>query len=185
MNVRRVAIAVWGLAAVLSAAGQLARAAGVAINHTASAPRGLWRIEPLTGAVERGQWVSVCPPDEPWFGRARERGWLAPGRCPGGFEPLLKQVGAAPGDILSVGAWGVEVNGRPLPNSAPLVVERGGVRLDPFPAGSYAVEEGEVWLISTYSPASLDSRYFGPMARAQIVGAARPLWTETEMEERQ
>jgi len=35
----------------------------------------------------------------------------------------------------------------------------------------------ELFLLSSYSPFSFDSRYFGPVKRAAVIGQAIPLWT--------
>jgi type IV secretory pathway protease TraF len=36
---------------------------------------------------------------------------------------------------------------------------------------------GEVFLMNWDEPASLDSRYFGPIPLSAILGRAEPLWT--------
>ena len=179
MTKRSFAFAVWGLAASLFAAGQLARAAGLAINHTASAPLGLWRIEPLTGVPERGRMVSVCPPDDARFRLARERGYLRHGRCPGGYEPMLKPAAAIEGDLVELTPEGLSVNGRRIVGAAPRAADGAGRAMPPAPLGAHVVGPGEVWLASSFNPASFDSRYFGPLPLAQIEGAATPLWTST------
>ena len=176
----RYALILWGIGATLYMAGQMASVAGLLINDTVSAPRGVWRIEPLTGPVERGQMVSLCPPDDARFRLGRERGYLTYGWCPGGYERMLKMVGAVPGDVVSMTAQGVAVNGRLLDNSAPQARDGSGRVLNAMPQGAYTVAAGEVWLISTYTSVSFDSRYFGPVASAQIEGGARPLWIESQ-----
>jgi conjugative transfer signal peptidase TraF len=177
-NNRRFVAIVVGSYALLYAAALLARHEGIAINHTTSAPRGLWRVYPLSGPVERGQMVSFCPPDDAWFRRAREQGRLDYGRCLGGYEPMLKTVRAISGDVVTVTADGVAVNGQLLANSAALARDGAGREMDVTPHGTYAVANGEVWVFSAYTPRSFDSRYFGPVATAQIEGEAKPLWTE-------
>jgi type IV secretory pathway protease TraF len=37
--------------------------------------------------------------------------------------------------------------------------------------------ENELFLLSNTNPASFDSRYFGPIDTAAVLGVARPLWT--------
>jgi conjugative transfer signal peptidase TraF len=180
MKKRRFALILCGLGVGIYAAGGLAREFGLVINHTMSAPRGLWRVKPLAGPIERGQMVRLCPPDGPAFRLARERGYLTDGRCPGGYEPMLKIVRAIPGDLVEVSAEGVAVNGDLIANSAPLARDRADRALNAMPKGTYAVADGEVWLLSTYNPKSFDSRYFGPVASAQIEGEAAPLWIESQ-----
>ncbi len=139
MNGRRFAFTVWGLAAALAAAVQLAGAAGLRINHTASLPMGLWLIEVRGGAIGRGDIVSICPPDTDVFRVAQTRGYVPYGRCPGGYEPLLKPVAAIAGDIVLVTPAGLAVNGRAVPNSVALAAGTEGLTLPRHPAGSFIV----------------------------------------------
>ena len=55
------------------------------------------------------------------------------------------------------------VNGRLLPNTAPLVTDTAGRPLSHWPFGRYVVAPGTVWVASSYSSRSFDSRYFGPV----------------------
>lgn len=176
---RRAALAVLSVYGVLFLIGQIASANGFIINHTDSAPMGVWRVQPLSGPVEHGQMVGLCPPDEAPFRLGRERGYLFYGRCPGRYEPLLKRVAAVAGDTVEVASEGVRVNGQLLPNSAPLIRDGTGAPLDAMPAKAYAVADGEIWLVSTYNPGSFDSRYFGPVKVGQLEGVASPVWIST------
>jgi conjugative transfer signal peptidase TraF len=176
---KRIVWTIWGLTVLVFLAGQIARGAGFALNHTASAPLGLWRITPLHGPAQRGELVSVCPPDVPAFRLARERGYLSHGRCPGGYEPLLKPVTAIPGDLVELAPEGLSVNGRLTPNTAPRAADSSGRPMPSAPFGAQVVGPGEVWLASSFTPFSFDSRYFGPLAAAHIEGAAAPVWTPT------
>jgi conjugative transfer signal peptidase TraF len=177
MNGRRLAFAVWGLAAAIAAAVQLASAAGLRINHTASLPMGLWRIETPGGAIGRGDIVSICPPDTAVFRAARARGTVPYGRCPGGYEPLLKPVAAIAGDVVTVTPDGLQVNSEALPNSVALAADSAGQPLPQQPAGSFTVPEGELWLVSNYNAASFDSRYFGAVPVSLVLGTTQPVWT--------
>ena len=38
---------------------------------------------------------------------------------------------------------------------------------------------GELFLLSVTNPASFDSRYFGPVSAASVIGVARPVWLES------
>ena len=42
--------------------------------------------------------------------------------------------------------------------------------------GAYRVTPNEVWLLSNYDPRSFDSRYFGPVPAANVLGVAHPVW---------
>lgn len=147
-------------------------AAGFRINHTPSLPVGIWRIELLHGEPRRGQIVSVCPPDTNVMRAARDRGYVSWGRCPGGYEPMLKPVVATPGDAVTVTAQGVTVNGVPVANSVRLALDSRSHRLPALPEGAYHVEPGQVWLLSSHHPRSFDSRYFGPVPVENILGLA-------------
>jgi integrase/recombinase XerD len=49
-------------------------------------------------------------------------------------------------------------------------------RLHPWPFGVYVVEDGAVWVASTYNRGGYDSRYMGPINISQIRARLRPLW---------
>lgn len=156
--------------------GVAAGAAGVRINTTASLPLGLWRI---TDQIEKGAYASACvPPTAPMMAVAIERRYLPDGSCNGGYAPLLKRIVAVAGDTVTLTPEAVIVNGVPLPNSATLAYRA----IDPLPAiarGDYTVGQGEYWLLATDSPRSFDSRYFGPLRRADIEHGMAPLLTFT------
>jgi conjugative transfer signal peptidase TraF len=153
-----------------------AHAAGLRINETPSLPMGLWLIEARPQVIERGQIVSFCPPDMVLFRLGRDRGYLSRGRCPGDFEPMLKPVVAVEGDEVEVTDRGVAVNGQLIANTAPRLQDSAGRAMPPARFGSHAVGPGEVWFVSSFTPSSFDSRYFGPVLAAQIEGSAWPLW---------
>jgi conjugative transfer signal peptidase TraF len=146
------------------------------VNATASMPRGIWRIERAGSGIERGEVVSVCPPDSPAISEAARRGYFPAGACPGSHEPLIKPVVAIPGDLVTVTARGIAVNGEPVADSGPLKKDSAGRPLQPLPTGLYRVPMGAVWLLSGHDPRSFDSRYFGAVPAANIQGIARPIW---------
>ncbi len=84
---------------------------------------------------------------------------------------------ARPGDIVELSATGMALYSRLLPNTAPLVTDTAGRPLSHWPFGRYVVAPGTVWVASTYSPRSFDSRYFGPIEASQIREHVRPLLT--------
>jgi conjugative transfer signal peptidase TraF len=143
------------------------------INLSASMPYGLWWVSD-GAAPRRGDYVTLCLPGEP--GRiAFTRGYIARGGCPDELEPLLKPVAAVAGDVVTVTADGIRVNGEPLTNSAPFRNDTEGRPMTIFPPGEYAVDAGMVWVIAGHDARSYDSRYFGPVATAAITGTARAL----------
>jgi conjugative transfer signal peptidase TraF len=153
-----------------------ADAAGLRFNSTPSMPIGLWRVAATEGPLQRGDNVIVCPPDTAAVRTGTRRGYIQPGLCPGGYEPLVKPVAAVVGDVVTVSVAGVAVNGQQVTNTAQLAQDSAGRVLRPFPAGAYAVAAGEVWLLSGHDPRSFDSRYFGPVPAANVQGIARSIW---------
>jgi type IV secretory pathway protease TraF len=97
--------------------------------------------------------------------------------CPDGGEPLAKPIAARVGDTVELSATGMAVNGRLLPNTAPLVSDTAGRPLVHWPFGRYVVAPGTVWVASSYSRRSFDSRYFGPVEASQVREHVRPLLT--------
>ena len=81
---------------------------GLHVNLSPSAPRGLYRT--VSGAPVPGAWVVACVSADA-AAVARARGYLLPGPCPGGVQPVLKPVVAVAGDIVELGPETVVVNG--------------------------------------------------------------------------
>jgi conjugative transfer signal peptidase TraF len=137
----------------------------------------------VAGTAQRGQIINFCPPPIPAFQDAKSRGYLHGGPCPGDFETLFKPVVAVAGDAVVFADDGMHVNGALVPNSKPVAVDGNGAAMPSLHQGAYAVREGEVWVVSSYTPWSFDSRYFGPIQTAAIRGQARPIWTREDRHE--
>jgi conjugative transfer signal peptidase TraF len=166
----------WGYLAgggvlVLAALG----AAGARINTTQSLPQGLYWT--TRAPVEPGAAVLFCPPPRRLFDEAQARGYLGAGYCPGGYGYLMKRVVAVQGDTVTVAEDGVRVNGKPLVHSAPLKADAAGRPLPCSTRARYTLNATELWLMSDGSPTSFDSRYFGPIDRAQIQAVITPVMT--------
>jgi conjugative transfer signal peptidase TraF len=169
----------WSVAALLWLATACADRAGFRINHTPSLPVGLWRITPLQSPLARGEIVRFCPPDTAIMREARARGFLGRGRCAGDFEPMLKPVIAVAGDIIRLRPEGIEVNGLQIADSRRLQVDGAGRLIPGIPVGRYIVGADEFWALSIWNASSFDSRYFGAVPRANVVGKATcrlPYW---------
>jgi conjugative transfer signal peptidase TraF len=158
-----------------------AQTSGIRINMTASMPRGLYRIAPLlsdsrrAAHLVRGMAVTACLP-RAVARLALRRGYIGPGNCPAGGEPVLKVLAAIAGDVVRVTTAGISVDGVLLHNSAALLRDGAGRTMPHVPAGLYRVGPGDVWLLSTRVPDSWDSRYFGPVPTSELCGIARPVW---------
>jgi len=175
MIARRTLAVCAGGATILTALAA-AYAAGLRINTTPSMPRGLWRIVTARTAPKRGDIVAVCLPLGATLRQAMNRGYIAAGSCPDEVEPLVKPVAAVSGDLVTVSSNGISVNAAPVADTAALARDEVGRALHSVPAGSYRVASDDVWLLSGHDPRSFDSRYFGVVPIADVVGVARPLW---------
>ena len=74
-----VAIAVIGLLAL----GFISFALGLRVNTTKSIAVGLYRM--TDAPVAKGEYVIFCPPQSALFDKAKRRGYIGPGFCPGDY----------------------------------------------------------------------------------------------------
>lgn len=156
----------------LACAGITSVVCGIRINTSSSIPLGLY----VATGDSTAELIEFCP-TEPFASQSSERGYRTPGTaCPDWAVPLLKPIVAVDGDLVTVSPDGISVNGRSLPKTAPLKFDRVGRPLQPWPFGQYRVVPGQVWVASTYSRGSYDSRYMGPIQIRQIRRRLRPLW---------
>ena len=162
------------MAAVALAGTTIEASSTLRVNFTSSLPRGIYRS--VSGRPSRGAIVLAClPPAVARFARAR--GYVWRGYCPGGAAPVGKVVSGIAGDSVVATTDGLIINGHRLPNTAALLRDSKGRPMTAMPRATYIVAPGEVWLTSTYNPASFDSRYFGPVAVKSVVSRIEPLWT--------
>ncbi|MGE4302622.1 MAG: S26 family signal peptidase [Novosphingobium sp.] len=133
-------------------------------NASASAPIGLYRIQPdhdpPTGAL-----VAAMPP-------AELAGWLdARGYLPAGL-PLLKHIAAKAGQRICRHGAVVSIDARPV-----VIARARDGRGRPLPVwhGCHTLQDGELLLLNPAVPDSLDGRYFGPLPASAVVGRALPL----------
>ncbi len=144
------------------------------VNITPSYPVGIYRN--ISKELEIGDLVSFCPPANIIFDEALERGYVAPGFCPGGYGLLIKKILAAKGDRVEITPDGILVNGRMLKNTRPRLQDAQGRAL-PQACGSYILGEKNVLLASDYHPLSFDARYFGILDVQLIKTALVPFIT--------
>jgi conjugative transfer signal peptidase TraF len=165
--VRGVAIAFCGLTVVFQVFGL----AGLRINTSPSLPLGIY-----IAASGESELVEFCPP-EPWARMAAERGYRTEGTCRDGASPLLKPVVAHPGDTVEYSPAGIRINSKLLANTAPRRADSKGRVLSPWPFGTYVVAPGTIWVASSYSDRSFDSRYMGPIPVRSVRDCLSPLLT--------
>ena len=139
------------------------------VNRTHSLPVGLYYWSDVP--IKKGSIVLFKPDHStPLEQLGIERGYEAQ------ELPLLKRVVALAGDVVSVSSSGVTVNGKLLPNSAPLSHDEAGrplaiAQLDQFRLGA------EQAFLMGVTPTSWDSRYFGPVALSRCSGSFVPVLT--------
>jgi len=160
-----VACTTLGVAAVLMP--HIAGQPGVRIVYNASdsVPPGWYRIAP--GATLHVGSIVLARLPATAAALAAKRGYLPTG------VPLLKRIGAMAPQSVCVAGGVVRVDGT--------VVARTQVtdsRGRPLPAWQRCrrLRAGELFVLSTAHPASFDSRYFGPIDAATVLGVAHPLW---------
>ena len=127
------------------------------------------RADSLPPALPVGSIVLTrLPPDATTL--AARRGYL-PARI-----LLLKRVGAIAPQTVCVAGGVLSIDG--VPSAALLPADRLGRPLPAWPQ-CRRLEPGELFLLSVTSPASFDSRYFGPVSASAVIGVAHPVWLET------
>jgi conjugative transfer signal peptidase TraF len=151
-----------------------AHALRLRINWTSSMPLGLYRESP--GPLERGALVLICLPEEV-VRMGRQRGYLPSGSCPGGVSPIVKELVAIAGDEIELREDFLSVNGVIVDRTPLRPNDSLGRTLAHAPTGRFVVAPGEIWVLGQHRERSWDSRYFGPIPIASVVGAARPLLT--------
>ena len=166
----------FALACLAGVAGMWAVCAiGLRVNGTGSEPVGIyWAV---SRPPAKGDFVFALPPASPIFKLAKERGYLTAGPSPAGTCGLIKQVAAVSGDLVTISAEGVCVNGVLLKNSAPMPADDAGRPMRACELSDYSMGSEEVLLMSDYNPASFDGRYFGPLSKTTIQSVIVPVIT--------
>ncbi|ANQ40073.1 conjugal transfer protein TraF [Gluconobacter oxydans] len=137
-------------------------------NETASVPVGLYRIQP-TVPIRVGDMVAIRLPE-------REATLLASrGYLPFGV-PLLKSVAALSGQSVCRIGTHVTIDGKPVGDAKP-VDHRG--RALPVWQGCQRLRPGQVFVMNTAVPTSLDGRYFGVLPMDTVIGCAVPVHVRT------
>jgi conjugative transfer signal peptidase TraF len=145
---------------------------GIRLNLTPSLPLGFY----ITSRSSNAKLVEFCPQGKAAY-VSLIRQYRTAGACPDGGAPLLKPAVAFAGDEVEVSANGIRVNGQLLPNSAGRFRDHLQRPLNPWPYGTYKVEPGTVWVVSSFNSYSFDSRYYGAIRDSSIRHHLRPLWT--------
>ena len=155
---------------------------GFVFNFTHSAPFGLYKeiSDPAKAPHTPAPYVFFCP-DVRWPGMKGEPNYRKPMRtCPDGFAPLIKPVVAWPGDTVETSAQGVTVNGQLLAHTLTIDHDSTGHPIRPYAYGTYHVQPGQLWVVSSFSPKSFDSRYFGPIPARSVRHWVQPFLVEKQ-----
>ena len=137
----------------------------VIYNPSESAPRGWYAVRATTVVSDRRYVLVRLPPAVQQL--AAQRGYLPMG------VPLVKNVAASVGDEVCERDGLVQIDGVAVAVALP---RDGAGREMVAWSGCRRLGDGEVFLVSTTSSASFDSRYYGPMERDAVIGEAIPLW---------
>jgi len=134
-------------------------------NVSASVPLGLYRIEP-GHSPKIGELAAVRP--EPALSQLMaNRRYVEQGAL------LVKPVAAVTGARVCRQQQRITINGQQ--RASALDHDRFGREL-PRWRGCRNLGAGQYFLLAPNVPASFDSRYFGPIAAANVIGRATPLW---------
>ena len=158
-------VAVLGVGLITASSWQRP-SSNIIYNPSRSAPLGWYVVKP-PAELHRGDFVLVKLP--PAIARlADERQYLPK------TVPLLKNVGAVVGDRVCEQQGLVRINGVPIARA--LTRDRAGRALVAWNDCRQLFTD-ELFLLGTTSPASFDSRYYGPIRLESVIGIAIPVWT--------
>lgn len=136
----------------------------VLINTSASEPPGVYVRTSAVPAV--GRIIAFRPP-------AGAYPYVAEAMPERARTSILKTVRAGAGDWVCADHHQLAVNGRTWAGIA--AVDRLGRPLPQW-RDCRRLAGGEFFVFSTRIPNSFDSRYYGPVRRADVLGVYRPLW---------
>lgn len=137
------------------------------LNFTGSEPMGIYHAEKLDRPPRRGDMVIMSVPDR--FKRyVYGRRWLPEG------WPLLKHVGAVPGDLFCIRGGHLTINGAII--GPVFQSDHEGMPL-PRLEGCRRVPAGHFLPVAAGLQSSFDGRYMGSVSQSEIRGLAKPVLT--------
>ena len=151
---------------------------GFRVNATISLPQGIYRQS--ADVPKRGDLVGFCLPSDNLYSEiARKRGYLKPGICPNGLQPLMKHLAGLPGDLVEIGPAGISVNGCLILGTVRPSLDSQGRDLPPSILKTGRIPQGHALVLATDHPGSFDSRHFGlvPFGSLKIVN---PIFTNSK-----
>lgn len=153
---------------------------GFLINYTNSFPIGIYKIiedcrfKKLC-FFKKKDLVFFCPPDLPIFEMAKKRNYIDSAKCPA--NKMLKKIAAIEGDVVTISANGIYVNGKFIPKSIPRKFDFSNNEMPKIMLYNYMLSKGEILFISDHSDSSFDGRYFGILHKPLILYKVKPLIT--------
>ena len=149
----------------------LFHAMGYRVNRSASLPFLVYKITPLSqnAELERGDCVLIdlSKVSNSVIAKGVERGYVNL------REPMLKRIGAIPGDTVVLMEDFLFVNGDTTKMTVASRDSYGG-ELSAW-ATPITLQSGQYWLVSD-PERGFDSRYFGPIDREAFTHRARPVF---------
>lgn len=136
----------------------------IVYNASDSAPRGWYRVS-HADHLRVGDYVVARLPEDV-AAMANQRGYLPRS------VPVLKRIAAINGQQVCVDDATVYIDGKSVARA--LKVDA-NLRALPVWRQCRALADGELFLLNSDSPASFDSRYFGPIDVSFVYGLAIPL----------
>jgi conjugative transfer signal peptidase TraF len=159
---------------LLTFAFVLFHALGYRVNRSESLPDRVYRITPLgeneplkTGDIVL---IDLSKISNPVIDRGMERGYVS-----GAWnQPMLKRIGAAPGDSVTLKDGYMFVNGEAAAKITVASRDSFGGELSPWPT-PLTLPPNQYWLTSE-PERGFDSRYFGPIHRDAFTHKAHPVF---------
>jgi conjugative transfer signal peptidase TraF len=130
-----------------------------------------------TSQVEVGLRLEIGQFDRDRHARKIRQKWIKTTiakRAKKGTAGLIKQMAALGGDRITIDAGVVRLNGVLWKNGAPCASDEAGRPLQAYELSDYQLGADEMLLMSDYSPASFDGRYFVPVSRSTIQSVIVP-----------
>jgi conjugative transfer signal peptidase TraF len=148
-------------------------ALGYRVNRSESLPFLIYKISPLAQGEEirRGDCVLIglSKLSNPVITRGMERGYVSKAFN----QPMLKRIGAVPGDCVALKDNSITVNGETTPLYIASKDSYGG-ELTAWPT-PITLQPGQYWLTSDHER-GFDSRYFGPIDRSAFTYRAKSVF---------
>jgi conjugative transfer signal peptidase TraF len=147
---------------------------GFRVNRSDSLPGHVYRITPLGegGLLKTGDCVLIdlSKVINPVIEHGVKRGYVSRAWN----QPMLKQIGAVPGDTVALKYGFLLVNGEVTAKITVASRDSSGGELAAWPT-PVTLRPGEYWLVSDPGR-GFDSRYFGPVHRSAFTHRAQPVF---------